>query len=342
VAKGYGYGSIDVASTILAAYFTSSATSGNVPLNVQFTDTSTGALSSWFWEFGDGINSTQQNPSHIYSEAGNYTVKLTVSNTNGTDSNSATITVLADSGSGDSSSGGSSGSSHSSGGSSGGGAGGSPEPATNVEVKELSQTFVNSGKSVKFDFPRNATPVVSISFDSKKTAGKTTTIVEMLKEKSTLVTGMPSDEVYKYLNIWVGNSGFATPNNIEDAVVNFKVDKSWIKDKKIDKSSITLNRYNDKKWNQLPASLSGEDNKYLYFTAKVPGFSAFAITGKSTAQEAVTETQAEPNTENLEQRNVSTEDVKQTPEQKESTSIPGFEIASGIVCLFSVFLYKRR
>jgi hypothetical protein len=164
----------------------------------------------------------------------------------------------------------------------------------------------------------------------------------MLKEKSTLVTGMPSDKVYKYLNIWVGNSGFATPNNIEDAVVNFKVDKSWIKDKKIDKSSITLNRYNDKKWNQLPASLSGEDNKYLYFTAKAPGFSPFAITGKSIAQEAVTETEAEPNTENLEQKNVSTADIKQTPEQKESTNIPGFEIVSGIVCLFGVFLYKRR
>jgi hypothetical protein len=51
----------------------------------------------------------------------------------------------------------------------------------------------------------------------------------------------------------------------------FKVDKSWIQDKKIDKSSITLNRYSDKKWNQLPVTLLSEDNKYLYFTAKTPG-----------------------------------------------------------------------
>ncbi len=58
-----------------------------------------------------------------------------------------------------------------------------------------------------------------ISFDSKKTAGKTTTIVEMLKGKSTLVSGLPSDEVYKYLNIWVGNGGFGDSNNIENAVV---------------------------------------------------------------------------------------------------------------------------
>ncbi len=47
-----------------------------------------------------------------------------------------------------SSSGGSSGSS------SGGGAGGSPEPAKNVEVKEISQAFITNGKPVKFDFPQ--------------------------------------------------------------------------------------------------------------------------------------------------------------------------------------------
>ena len=43
--------------------------------------------------------------------------------------------------------------------------------------------------------------------------------------------------------------------NIENAVVCFKVEKSWIQDKKIDQSSIILNRYSDKKWNQLPTSL---------------------------------------------------------------------------------------
>ena len=52
----------------------------------------------------------------------------------------------------------SSGNSHSSGGSSGGGGdgGSSPEPATNVEVKENSQVFITSGKEAKFDFTQNA------------------------------------------------------------------------------------------------------------------------------------------------------------------------------------------
>ena len=110
-----------------------------------------------------------------------------------------------------------------------------------------------------------------MSFDSKKTVGRTTAIAEMLKGKSTLVSELPSDEVYRSLNIWVGNGGFATSKNIENAVICFKVEKSWIQDKNIDKSSITLNRYDDGKWEQLPVSLSGEDDRFLYFTATNSG-----------------------------------------------------------------------
>ena len=48
---------------------------------VIFTDLSTGnALSEWYWEFGDGSTFIGQNPSHIYSDTGRFTVTLTVSN----------------------------------------------------------------------------------------------------------------------------------------------------------------------------------------------------------------------------------------------------------------------
>jgi PGF-pre-PGF domain-containing protein len=323
-------------------------TKGPAPLSVQFTSLSSNA-NSWNWDFeNDGhIDSTDPNPIYIYTTPGTYTVSLKVSNKNETASKTVIIDVLDKSSSSDSSdNGGSSsgGSSHHSSSGGSGGAGGSPEPQSNVEVKELSQIFVASGKSVKFEFPRNATSVVSLSFDSKKTAGKTTTIVENLKGKSTLVTGLPSDEIYKYINIWVGNSGFATSKNIENAVVNFKVEKSWIQDKNIDKSSITLNRYNDKKWNQLPASLSGEDDKYLYFTAKTQEFSYFSITGKAAAKKAVNATESKtPNIGSLEQKNESTvPNSEQKTEKKENTSIPGFEIIYGIIGLLGVFLQKRR
>ncbi|MHB8102255.1 MAG: right-handed parallel beta-helix repeat-containing protein [Methanosarcina sp.] len=58
-------------------------TSGNAPLNVTFIDNTTGAPTALNWSFGDGTYSTVKNPSHTYSAAGNYTVKLTASNTAG-------------------------------------------------------------------------------------------------------------------------------------------------------------------------------------------------------------------------------------------------------------------
>jgi PKD repeat protein len=77
------------------AALSATPTSGNAPLTVTFTDTSTGTPTSWIWDFGDGNTSTQENPWHIYYEAGTYTVNLTVRNSNGTDSKLATINVSA-------------------------------------------------------------------------------------------------------------------------------------------------------------------------------------------------------------------------------------------------------
>lgn len=64
----------------VVANFAASPTSGKEPLTVQFTDTSTGTPTSWFWDFGDGYTSTAQNPSHIYLYPGQYSVSLYVVN----------------------------------------------------------------------------------------------------------------------------------------------------------------------------------------------------------------------------------------------------------------------
>jgi CSLREA domain-containing protein len=62
-------------------------------LTVEFTDTSSGSPTAWSWNFGDGTSSTQQNPTHTYSQAGDYVVQLTASNAGGPDTASETITV---------------------------------------------------------------------------------------------------------------------------------------------------------------------------------------------------------------------------------------------------------
>ncbi len=67
----------------LKADFSADITSGPAPLNVQFTDKSEGSPAKWEWNFGDRGVSFDQNPSHVYTKKGKYTVTLTVSNDSG-------------------------------------------------------------------------------------------------------------------------------------------------------------------------------------------------------------------------------------------------------------------
>lgn len=65
---------------IPTANFTGSPRSGNAPLTVAFTDTSTGGPTWWRWNFGDGLLSSEMSPTHTYESPGNYTVGLVVRN----------------------------------------------------------------------------------------------------------------------------------------------------------------------------------------------------------------------------------------------------------------------
>jgi PKD repeat protein len=69
----------------LIANFTADITCGYSPLTVNFNDTSQGEPTEWYWDFGDGGNSTEQNPVHTYCNSGKYDVTLTVTNDMGND-----------------------------------------------------------------------------------------------------------------------------------------------------------------------------------------------------------------------------------------------------------------
>ncbi len=83
------------------ADFTASPVSGSAPLQVTFTDGSTGTVTGRLWNFGDGNTSTVRNPVHTYSVIGAYTVSLTVTGPTGTGSVSKSeyINVFCESGS---------------------------------------------------------------------------------------------------------------------------------------------------------------------------------------------------------------------------------------------------
>lgn len=78
------------------ANFTWSPSPATIQDIINFVDTSQDdeVVISWFWDFGDGTNSTEQNPSHQYADKGTYDVQLTVTdNDYATDSETRTVTI---------------------------------------------------------------------------------------------------------------------------------------------------------------------------------------------------------------------------------------------------------
>ena len=65
------------------ANFTGNPLAGCSPVIINFQDLSTGSPTSWSWNFGNGNTSVLQNPTASYFTPGTYTVTLTVTNANG-------------------------------------------------------------------------------------------------------------------------------------------------------------------------------------------------------------------------------------------------------------------
>ena len=74
------------------ASFTSSSPD-ELGQETTFSNTSSGTNLSYLWDFGDGNGSTEPNPSHTYGQTGTYSVMLTVSNSAGSNSTSAQVTI---------------------------------------------------------------------------------------------------------------------------------------------------------------------------------------------------------------------------------------------------------
>ena len=167
----------------------------------------------------------------------------------------------------------------STGGSSGGGGGSSMssgEKYENVEFKDYSIKYVMKDTETVYNFIRNNSIITKVTLITRLNGGQTKTVVETLKGTSTLVNKAAPGIVYRNVNIWVGDEKFS-PVSISDASITFQVEKNWISGNSVDPASIKLLRYDGGIWSQLPTTKTAEDETYVYYTAKAPAFSTFAI-----------------------------------------------------------------
>jgi PGF-pre-PGF domain-containing protein len=312
------------------ANFTASTESGYAPLSVVFTDNSSNSPTSWFWDFGDGENSTSQSPTHSFSAIGTYNVNLNASNLAGSNvSSNLIITVTTAPSSGSSGSSGSS--------SSGGGGGGSTgEAYENIVTKAVETAFVNKNSHVIYEFDVQDSPVVSVQFDSLKNSGRVQATVEVLKGRSSFATKDCPGEIYKQVNIWVGKSGFASSDNVENTQIHFKVEKLWVTENNIDPATIRMMHYYDEDWHALSTSKTDEDEQYLFFVVDTTGFSPFSIVGDTIAvvEEEIAETP--------EQVPVVEEEPEPEPAEKGYGTMVLIAILILVVVSVAVYFYKKK
>lgn len=261
--------------------------------------------------------------------SGSNTINVTANTSNGTKSHKITVNkkdeILIDNSDGSSSS--------SSSGSSSGGGGTSGEAFVNIDIKEIQRESVNKNTKISYSYNSKGNIIRYINFTGLTNSGTVATQVEILKNTSTLVNTAAPDNIYKNLNIWAGNQGWATSKNIDNPVIEFYVEKSWITANNIDETTITMNRYNSGNWDKLTTTLITRDAEKLYFISNTSGFASFAVTGKQVVAE-------QAGGEGIEEQT-----IKETPEHistQTQKDIPGFGLLICLIVLLITINYRKK
>lgn len=211
----------------------------------------------------------------------------------------------------------------------GGGGGASGENFSNIETKENYDLYIFKDQVTSYRFKDSKNPVMFVNITGNVNAGEINTAVEVLKSISTLVGTPAPGTVYKYINIWVGTSGFAGPKNIKDARIMFKLENTWLTSGGIKDADIVLLRWDGAQWVSLETSLSHKDDTFTYYEAKTTSFSPFAISSVKceTAPAGTTS-------------GVSPETTASVTTQAKSTPGFGFVFAAGII--YAVYMLRRK
>jgi PGF-pre-PGF domain-containing protein len=276
-----GYITVSGSPVPPAASFTGTPTSGKAPLNVGFTDLSTGSPSGWNWSFGDGSYSTAQNPSHTYQVNGIYTVSLNATNSAG--STTATradyITV-------------------------------SPSPPVSPAPTSsdsdaprfvpstggATETGAKAGERITVLFAGNleaddSVPVVVTAISLVPSIDLQGVMVSAVPAQSGPITRIPGSPPAYYLDI---NVYWVRGDAIKEGDITFSVDEVWLNDQGMAPADLVMMRYHDNGWSDLPTLMQTYSNGRYYYGATTSGFSYFAVTRKGTGSAATTPTHASP------------------------------------------------
>ncbi|MBU4124603.1 MAG: PGF-pre-PGF domain-containing protein, partial [Nanoarchaeota archaeon] len=146
---------------------------------------------------------------------------------------------------------------------------------TTVYEQSVAIVAIPSGETKTMTFTTSELAVSSIDITAKNSLTNIALKINTLTSLPSTVTA--STEVYKYLQFTPTR---ISESDLEKAVIRFKVTKSWISNNNIDEDKVSLNRWANSKWNELPTTRVAEDSTNYIYEAETPGFSYFVIKGE--------------------------------------------------------------
>jgi len=210
------------------------------------------------------------------------------------------------------------------------GIGTSDEPE-NVEETVVLRIYLRAGDSSTYNFNN---VVTSIEVTPGRTYGLVVAKIEVLHgQPGSITTDLPPGVLYKYVNIFIGTSGWAE-GRLSDLMINFQVPTSWCEENNIDPASVVMYRHHECEWQPLRTTMTGLEGEYYQYSSPTPGFSTFVILGQVEESGTV--------------KPVATADsgtvADPTPEATSTSTkgTPGFGILLGIMgILFTVYLRRK-
>ncbi|MDD1700255.1 MAG: PKD domain-containing protein, partial [Methanoregula sp.] len=241
------YINVTATAEVPVAEFSAAPSEGVAPLTVQFTDTSIGSPTSWFWSFGDGNSSSLQNPSFDYTSPGLYTVSLTVTNNAGSDTITKVgyikvIVLPTDEG-------------------------GSDDGDTGIMAVEQqgdASTSVNVGGD---------TAVSQVTVTGSGLTGLVVTGIILQNPSQTIPPS--TGTVYQYIDLIPAQ--FQT---ISSAEILFDVPVSWLDEHDYNPDDIFIMSYINNQWQTLPTTLVRVTPDKVFYKVEIPKFAPIVIVGR--------------------------------------------------------------
>lgn len=136
---------------------------------------------------------------------------------------------------------------------------------------------LNAGDSAIFTFTGSAVQAVTITATEE-----TGSILLTIDQTGNGPDGLKGS-VYQYISAQL--SGM-TDEQIKEADFSFHVPTAWLKAEELLPTELALWRYHNGAWEELPTTIANEEGGWIYYQARTPGFSSFAI-AEGTAENGV-------------------------------------------------------